>query len=131
MSSGTMHDLMPLISALAHEYRVRIVMALMGGELCGCQLIRLLDLGPATISEHMSILIAARLVHRQGNSPCSCYYVAHNHGRIEVSEAIKLLSTSLSNDPQIRQDTKRLEQIRNLRQHHLDMSLFAAFDILD
>ena len=57
-----MDDLMDVLKALADENRLRALRALQGGELCVCRLIALLELAPSTVSKHLSILRAARLV---------------------------------------------------------------------
>ena len=57
-----MRDLMDLLKALADENRLRALRALQEGELCVCRLIALLELAPSTVSKHLSILRAARLV---------------------------------------------------------------------
>jgi DNA-binding transcriptional ArsR family regulator len=57
-----MRELMDILKALADENRVRALFALQGGELCVCQLIALLGLAPSTVSKHLSILRAARLI---------------------------------------------------------------------
>jgi ArsR family transcriptional regulator, arsenate/arsenite/antimonite-responsive transcriptional repressor len=57
-----MRDRLDVLKALADETRLRALCALRGGELCVCQLIALLELAPSTVSKHLSILRAARLV---------------------------------------------------------------------
>ena len=50
-------------AALADPGRVRVVMALRERpELCVCQIVELLQLSPATISRHMSVLKQGRFV---------------------------------------------------------------------
>lgn len=57
-----MREMMEVLKALADANRVRLLFALRGGELCVCQLIALLGLAPSTVSKHLTILRAARLV---------------------------------------------------------------------
>jgi len=57
-----MREVMDVLKALADENRARLLFALRGGELCVCQLIALLDLAPSTVSKHLTILRAARLI---------------------------------------------------------------------
>ncbi len=57
-----MRELMAVMKALADENRVRILMAVLGRELCVCQIVELLGLAQSTVSKHMSILHQARLV---------------------------------------------------------------------
>lgn len=52
-----------ITKALADGSRMRVVAALLGNdELCGCQIVELLQLSTATVSRHMSILQNAQLV---------------------------------------------------------------------
>ncbi|GAB6060820.1 ArsR/SmtB family transcription factor [Desulfonatronum parangueonense] len=58
-----MEKTLNMAKALADGNRMRIVAALMDhDELCVCQLTEMLGLAGATVSRHMSILQAARLV---------------------------------------------------------------------
>ena len=58
-----MESTLAMAKAMADGNRMRIVAALMEREeLCVCQLIEMLGLAGATVSRHMSILQAARLV---------------------------------------------------------------------
>jgi len=60
-----MQDFMTITKALADENRVRLLLALRGGQLCVCQMIELLGLAPSTVSKHLSILNQARLVEKR------------------------------------------------------------------
>ncbi|HSW02527.1 MAG TPA: metalloregulator ArsR/SmtB family transcription factor [Sedimentisphaerales bacterium] len=57
-----MRDVLDLTKAMADGNRLRVLMALTGGELCVCQIVELLQLAPSTVSKHMSILRQAGLV---------------------------------------------------------------------
>ena len=57
-----MREFMNITKALADETRVRMLMALRGGELCVCQITELFGLAPSTVSKHLSILFQAGLV---------------------------------------------------------------------
>src|SRR5690349_10767483 len=58
----TMREFMAITKALADENRVRVLLALQGGELCVCQITELFGLSASTISKHLSILYRAGLV---------------------------------------------------------------------
>ena len=73
-----MRELMAVVKALADENRVRIVLALQPGELCVCQIVELLRLAPSTVSKHMSILEAARLVDRRKQGRWMFYRLAED-----------------------------------------------------
>ncbi len=57
-----MREVLDVTKALADGNRLRVLMALGGGELCVCQIVELLQLAPSIISKHMAILRQARLV---------------------------------------------------------------------
>ena len=57
-----MREFMNITKALADENRVRMLMALRGGELCVCQITELFGLAPSTMSKHLSMLFQAGLV---------------------------------------------------------------------
>ena len=47
---------------LGSPVRVRILVILMDGERCGCELVPLLSLDPSVVSRHLSVLSRAGLV---------------------------------------------------------------------
>ena len=47
---------MNITKALADEHRLRVLLALRGGELCACQITELFGLAPSTMSKHLSVL---------------------------------------------------------------------------
>lgn len=55
-------DPVTIAKALADDGRLRILAALRDGELCVCQIVELIDLAPSTISKHLAILAAAKLI---------------------------------------------------------------------
>ena len=48
--------------ALAHPARVRILVMLRDGELCGCMFTPILSLDPSVVSRHLSTLAQAGLI---------------------------------------------------------------------
>lgn len=50
--------------ALSDPTRIRLLLALRGGELCLCHLVELVDMAPSTVSKHMQLLHRAGLVQR-------------------------------------------------------------------
>ena len=71
-----MWDFMAVTKALADENRVRMLLALQKQELCVCQIIELVKLAPSTVSKHMSILRAARLVDARKDGRWMFYRLA-------------------------------------------------------
>ena len=71
-----MRAFMSLTKALADPNRVRLLLALRGGELCACQITELFGLAPSTMSKHLSILYQAGLVDSRKNGRWVHYGVA-------------------------------------------------------
>jgi len=106
-----MFTFMAITRTLSDQNRVRTLMALKNRELCVCQIIELLELAPSTVSKHMSILANARLVEGRQEGRWRYYRLAGDNAPDEVLEAIAWTFRSLSNSPQIQQDTERLNDI--------------------
>ena len=114
-----MWDFMAATKALADENRVRMLLALQKQELCLCQIIKLVNLAPSTVSKHMSILRAARLVDARKDGRWMYYRLAGSKSSAIVQRAIEWARESLADDPQIIGDAKRLEQILKMDVHKL------------
>gem|GEM_PF-7121620 len=65
-----MEQTLNIAKALADGSRMRVIAALMSrDELCVCQITEMLQLAPATVSRHMTILQHARLVQSRKGGP--------------------------------------------------------------
>jgi ArsR family transcriptional regulator len=65
-----------LAKALGHPVRVRILRILLGREACFCgELVELLPLAQATVSQHLKVLKDAGLVRGEIDGPRVCYCV--------------------------------------------------------
>ena len=107
-----MLPVMMITQALSDESRVRALLALRGRELCVCQIIELLGLSPSTVSKHMTILKHARLVECRKDGRWIHYQLANGDGASpEAREALDWICRSLSKDPRILEDVKRLREI--------------------
>lgn len=106
-----MRDLMAVLKALADENRVRILLALLPKELCVCQIVELLDLAPSTVSKHITTLKQARLVDSRKEGRWMFYRHAEEDASVEAKEMTSLVARLLADDPQGRDDRKRLKQI--------------------
>jgi len=105
-----MRNLMAVTKALADENRVRVLMALGPKELCVCQIVELLGLAPSTVSKHMAILKQARLVDSRKEGRWMYYRIADD-STVEAREMTALVDRLLADDPQSREDAKRMRQI--------------------
>ena len=106
-----MQDVMDTLKALSDENRVRILCGLKGRELCVCQLIELLGLAPSTVSKHLSILRAARLVESRKDGRWMYYRLARVPRLPAVKEMTGLILESLQGSWQIEEDRKQLGKI--------------------
>ena len=61
-------EFLNITKALADENRLRMLMALVGGELCVCQITELMGLALSTVSKHLSVLYQAAKVRAGGTS---------------------------------------------------------------
>lgn len=114
-----MQDVMDTLKAFGDENRVRIVCALKGRELCVCQLIELLGLAPSTVSKHLSILRAARLVESRKDGRWMYYQLARAPRLPAVKKMIRLILESLQNSWQIEEDRKQLGKILRMDTNEL------------
>ena len=102
---------MAITKALADETRVRILMALRGGELCVCQLTKLFGLAPSTMSKHLSILFQAGLVASRKTDRWVYYRLPGREAAGAVRSALAWTAKAIGAEPQISDDTKKIEQI--------------------
>ena len=107
-----MQDVMDVLKALADEGRVRILLALQGGELCVCQLIELLGLAPSTVSKHLSILRNARLVESRKDGRWMFYQLSKKARFPVQARLFDFVSRSVSDSAQAVADRKKLSRIR-------------------
>lgn len=107
-----MRTFLPITKALSDETRLRLLMALRGGELCLCQLIDLLELAPSTVSKHMALLQQAGLVERRKDGRWHFYRLPDPPVSAATGRALTWVTESLAEEPAIREDEQRLEEIR-------------------
>ncbi len=108
-----------ITKALSDENRLRALMALMGRELCVCQITELLQLAPSTVSKHMSILRQARLVNGRKKGRWVYYRLATDSRAEEIRQALSWVRVSLSGTDRIRRDAQRLEEILKIPREKL------------
>ena len=114
-----MRDVLDINKALADGSRLRVLMALGGGELCVCQIVELLQLAPSTVSKHMSILRQARLVESRKEGRWMYYRLPDRRASKAVRGAVAWVRRHLAQSPQIVRDTKELERILSMNPEEL------------
>ena len=106
-----MLDFITITKALSDENRVRALMMLSDGELCVCQLIKMLGLAPSTVSKHMSILRQARLVQARKEGKWMYYRLPDGDAPQCVLEAVRWVQKCLGGDKKIVADGKQLKLV--------------------
>ncbi|HNS22690.1 MAG TPA: metalloregulator ArsR/SmtB family transcription factor [Sedimentisphaerales bacterium] len=106
-----MREILEIAKAIADGNRLRVLMALAGGELCVCQIVELLELAPSTVSKHMSILRQARLVESRKDGRWMHYRLPGRDAPKAVREAVRWVQRYLAGSPQTAHDQKRLKMV--------------------
>lgn len=106
-----MRDLINITKALADENRIRVLLALRGGELCACQITELFGLAPSTMSKHLSLLYQAGLVESRKEGRWVYFRLADGKAPATVKRAIAWLSQAAKDQPRVQQDEAQLRKI--------------------
>jgi ArsR family transcriptional regulator len=109
-----LREFMNVLKALAEENRVRILCLLREHDLCVCQIIEVLKLAPSTVSKHLSILHQARLIDSEKKGRWVFYSLACGDVPSEVCAACQWIFDSIADEPKIKADAKKLNQILKL-----------------
>jgi ArsR family transcriptional regulator, arsenate/arsenite/antimonite-responsive transcriptional repressor len=107
-----MQPTLAIVKALDNEYRLRILLSLRDGEVCLCQLIKVLKLAPSTVSKHVDLLRQAGLVEMRKEGRWHHYRLAGRGASPAVREAIRWVTRSLEDDQLIAADAARLSGVR-------------------
>lgn len=108
-----MKAFLELTKALADENRVRLLLALRGGELCACQLTELIQLAPSTVSKHLSLLKHAGLLESRKEGRWIYFKLAGKDAPVAVREAMDWVKKSLGKSERARADAKLLKKVLN------------------
>ena len=107
----SLQELLLITGALADATRVRLLLALRGGELCVCQLLGLLKLAPSTVSKHMSILHQAGVVVASKRGKWVYYALAGRGGSPVARKAVAWLIAAAAGTREIEADAQRLKTV--------------------
>jgi len=107
-----MREFMYITKALADATRVRILMALRGGELCVCQITELFGMAPSTVSKHLSILFQAGLVQSRKADRWVYYRLPGREADSTVRDALTWVAKANEKESQISADTKQIKKIK-------------------
>src|ERR1043166_4411742 len=106
-----MRDLLRITKALADENRIRVLMALRGGELCACQITELFGLAPSTMSKHLSVLYQAGLVESRKDGRWIYFRLADGEAPAGVRRAIDWITKAAEGEERVCEDGAKLKKI--------------------
>ena len=106
-----MKDISNITKALADENRLRMLMALEGGEQCVCRITELMGLATSTVSKHLSILYQAGLVNARKEGRWMYYSLPGNGTPTAAREAVAWVRRSLNGNERIAEDAKQLKKV--------------------
>ncbi len=109
-----MRDLLRITKALADENRIRVLMALRGGELCACQITELFGLAPSTMSKHLSVLYQAGLVESRKEGRWIYYRLADGPAPWGAKAALRWIAEAAEGEERVHEDGAKLKKILKL-----------------
>ena len=110
-SDEQLRSLLDITDAISDETRIRILMMLNIAELCVCQITAATDLAPSTISKHLSILEAARLIKRRKAGRWVYYRLGDLSASKTVKDALRLVKSSVAESADIAQDKRKIRAV--------------------
>jgi len=106
-----MKGFLNITKALADENRLRILMALQGGEQCVCRITELMGLAMSTVSKHLSILYQAGLINARKDGRWMYYSLPGKGTPAAAREAVAWVQRSLDGSERVIDDQKRLKKV--------------------
>ena len=106
-----MKEFLNITKALADEYRLRMLMALEGGEQCVCRITELMGLAMSTVSKHLSVLYQAGLVNARKEGRWMYYSLPGKGTPTAAREAVAWVRRSLDRNERIAADAKQLKKV--------------------
>jgi len=100
-------DMERALKAAGDGTRLRILKMLEQGALCVCQVVEALKLSQSTVSKHLSVLEAARLVDSERRGRWTYYRLARPTSA-EGRRLLSLLKGCCCEDPQVAKDLGRV-----------------------
>lgn len=94
--------------ALADASRIRIINLLLRGELCGCDIQRVLDTSQPNVSRHLNYLKHAGMVSDRRDGP-RVYYRLIQPAPVALETLFGCLNNIFATEESLRQDLQRLD----------------------
>ncbi len=107
-----MHRTVDLFKALADETRLRILSLLSGGELCVCEITKVLDIGQPKASRHLAVLRRAELVSDRREGMWTYYSLAKPRGETHRC-VVDWLTSARRELPQAAADLVALKKLQH------------------
>jgi ArsR family transcriptional regulator len=98
-----------MFRAFSDRTRLRILSLLKGGELCVCDLVRVIDAPQPTISRHLAYLRKAKLVKAHKEGLWMYYKLAPAQGDFH-RKLLECLSCCFGDVPELARDERRLKK---------------------
>jgi len=106
-----MRSHLKIFKALSDKNRLRIVKMLEVKPMCVCEITAVLKLAPSTVSKHLSLLHGAELIEVRKEGKWVNYYLPGKSQSPFAAEILKLLRSSLRDDPGVRADGKKAKKV--------------------
>ncbi len=106
-----MKEFLNMTKALADENRLRMLMALRGGQVCVCQIAEFTGLALSTVSKHLSVLYQAGLVSARKEGRWMFYSLPGKGAPTSAREAVAWVRRSLDGNERIAEDAKQLKKV--------------------
>ena len=103
-----------VMKSVADPTRVRILKGLEAGELCGCQIVAILELSQSTVSKHLFLLKMAGLVKERKEKKWVHFSLDNSKGSPYARKLLNALRDWLNDDPVVERDRKREALAREL-----------------
>jgi DNA-binding transcriptional ArsR family regulator len=97
--------------AIADRSRVRILKMLESGALCVCRITMALDLAPATVSKHLSVLKSAGLIMSEKRGRWAYYRLADREVNPYAPAVLAVVGAALAEDPVVLADRRALDSL--------------------
>lgn len=109
-----MDELLKILKALSDKNRLRILKMLQMKTLCVCEITDILGLATSTVSNHLSILKEADIIHDVKDGKWVNYTLNIRTTNVFLNGLLPLLTFWLNNDTQIQADLEKLRTINRL-----------------
>ena len=103
-----------VMKSVADPTRVRILKLLEAGEMCGCQIVAILELSQSTVSKHLFLLKMAGLVKERKEKKWVHYALDGSDGNPYARKMLNTLRGWLNDDPVVERDKRREALAREL-----------------